>query len=340
MSKDSVLRFTTTLLIILFLIVVAFYISITNGTYDISIADVFKTLLRIETTRDYDLVIFEFRLPRIVIAALVGLGLSIAGLIIQGITKNGLADPGIMGINSGAGAAIIVFMFFFQGSLKTTSLVTSFSMPFFGLVGGLSASLFIYLFAWKNGRLDPQRLILCGLAVSSGLGALSLFLSLRMNAQDFEMAAVWINGSIWNANWRNIYAMLPWFLIILPIIIKRAYVLDLFQLEESSVKSLGVSTEREKAILLLCAIGLVSACVSVSGNIGFVGLLAPHIAKRLVGIHHHRAVPICGAAGVLLVLISDFIGKTFFQPTQLPVGIVISLIGVPCFICLLVRSKA
>jgi iron complex transport system permease protein len=340
MHKTSLSRYITTLLLGLVLVLVVIYISVTNGTYDIAVVDVFKTLFRINPTPEYDLVIFEFRLPRILIAGLVGLGLAIAGTIVQGITKNGLADPGIMGINSGAGTAIVVYIFFYQGKLTGSSWIASFSMPFFGLVGGLASAFFIYLFAWKNGRLDTQRLILCGLAISSGLSAVSLYITLKMNSKDFEMATVWVSGSIWNANWRNILSMLPWFIILLPIILIKSHILDLFQLEESTIKSLGVSTEREKMVLLLSCVGLVGACVSVSGNIGFVGLIAPHIAKRLVGIHHHRVVPISGVIGMLLVLISDFIGKTFFHPVELPIGIVISLIGVPYFIYLLFKSKA
>jgi iron complex transport system permease protein len=314
--------------------------SITYGSYELSFKDVMNTLLRINPVPAHDLVIFEFRLPRIIVAALVGFGLGIAGTVIQGITKNGLADPGILGINSGAGAAIVLFIFLFQGKFTNIGWFSIFIMPLFGLIGGLASSLLIYIFSWKNGRLDTQRLILTGIAISSGLGAFSLFISLKMKASDFEMATVWVNGSIWNANWKYILSMLPWLVILSPIILKKAFILDLFQLEENTVKSLGVSTEKEKGILLLSAIGIVSACVSVSGSIGFVGLLAPHIAKSLVGIHHKRAMPVAGLIGVLLVVVSDFIGKTVFAPAELSVGIVISLVGIPYFVYLLLKAKA
>ncbi len=118
MLKSSSQRFGMTMGIIIFLILCAIYISLTNGTFDITITDVFKTLFRIDPVPEHDLVIFEFRLPRIVIAGLVGLGLGVAGAVIQGITRNGLADPGILGVNAGAGTAIVIFMFFFQGQLK------------------------------------------------------------------------------------------------------------------------------------------------------------------------------------------------------------------------------
>ena len=137
----------------------------------------------------------------------------------------------------------------------------------------------------ENGKLDSQRLLLTGIAIGSGFGAFSMYL-LKMKSTDFEMAAVWVSGSIYSANWKYIVAMLPWLIILIPLIQKKAYLLDLFQLEETSITSLGVSVEREKSILLLSSIGLVSACVAVSGSIGFIGLMAPHIAKRLVGIQH------------------------------------------------------
>lgn len=339
MRRDSLKRYSTVIVVSIILILAAMYISISNGTYDISIKDLIDTIFRINPNPNNDLVIFEFRLPRVVIGALVGFGFGIAGTVIQGVTKNGLADPGILGINAGAGMAIVLFMFLFQGNINNTGWFSVFAMPLFGLIGGLTSAILIYLFAWKNGRLDTQRLILVGIAISSGLGAVSLFISLKMNPSDFEMATVWINGSIWNANWKYILSIIPWVVVLFPVILKKAFILDLFQLEENTVKSLGISTEREKAILLLSAIGIVSACVSVSGNIGFVGLLAPHISKSLVGIQHKRAIPVAGLIGMLLVIVSDFIGRTVFAPAELSVGIVISIVGIPYFVYLLLKAK-
>lgn len=339
MHRDSWQRYFMTLLIVGFLIIAAIYMSLTNGIFDISVQDVLRSFFRIDPNEDIDLVIFDFRLPRIVIAALVGLGLGVAGAVVQGVTRNGLADPGILGINAGAGAAIVIFMFFFQDSMTSTGWFGIMLLPLFGWFGGIGAALLIYLFSWRNGTLDMSRLILTGIAIGTGFGALSLYISLKMKSSDFEMATVWVSGSIYNANWVYIMAILPWLVIFLPIIFKKASLLDLFQLEESSLKSIGVSVEKEKSILLLSSIGLVSACVSVSGSIGFVGLMAPHIAKRLVGIHHQHVIPVCGAIGMLLVIFADFIAKNIFAPAELPVGIVISIIGVPYFLYLLVKTK-
>ncbi|SDZ09880.1 bacillibactin ABC transporter integral membrane protein [Thermoactinomyces sp. DSM 45892] len=336
LSKLANSRYTISLLILITLFFTLFYISLTNGTFDLTINDVVRTLLRINPVSAHDFVLFDLRLPRIVIASLVGLGLGIAGAVIQGITKNGLADPGILGINAGAGAAIVLLLFFFHEQLGSFSVLIQ---PLFGLVGGLGAAVIIYLLAWKNGRIDTQRLILTGIAISSGFGALAMYLSLKMKATDFEMATVWTTGSVYNANWQSILAMLPWFLLIIPIY-RKSYLLDLFQLEESSLKSLGVSLEKEKAILLLSSIGLVSACVSVSGGIGFIGLMAPHIAKQLIGLKHRYIIPICGLIGMTLVVGSDFIAKNLFAPAEISVGIVISIIGVPYFLYLLLKARS
>ncbi|MEK3721396.1 iron ABC transporter permease [Paenibacillus sp. FSL H8-0034] len=333
-------RFAAVMVVGTVILLITLYMSLTSGTFDMTVQDVLRTLLRIDQKPDQDLVIFEFRLPRIVIAALVGLGLGIAGAVIQGITRNGLADPGILGINAGAGAAMVIFLFFYQGKLKGTGWMSILAMPMFGLVGGLLAAILIYLFSWKDGRLESQRLLLTGIAIASGLGAISLYLTLKMNAKDFEMAAVWTSGSIYNANWKYIVSMLPWLVLLIPIIIRRSYILDLFQLDEDSARSVGVAAEKEKAILLLSSIGIVSACVSVSGSIGFVGLMAPHIARRLVGSAHKRIIPVCGIVGAVLVMVSDYIGKVLFAPAELPVGVVVAIIGVPYFVILLYRSKA
>ncbi|MEF3306212.1 FecCD family ABC transporter permease [Paenibacillus sp. GYB003] len=321
------------------LLLVTMYVSLSNGAFDMSVKDVFGTLLRIDPQPDLDLVILEFRLPRIVIAALVGAGLGIAGAAVQGVTRNGLADPGILGINAGAGAAMVVFLFFFQGHSTSTGWVPVLAMPMFGLAGGVIAALLIYGFARTNGRLEPQRLLLTGIAVGSGLGAVSLYLTLKMNAKDFEMAAVWTAGSIYNANWKYVVTMLPWLAALIPVIVRKSYVLDLLQLDESSARSVGVDTEKEKAALLLSGIGIVGACVAVSGGVGFIGLMAPHIARRLVGLTHARMVPVCGIAGALLVMASDWIGRVALAPSEVPVGIVVAIIGVPYFVYLLYRQK-
>lgn len=212
-------------------------------------------------------------------------------------------------------------------------------MPLFGFVGGLAAVVIIFIFSWRNGALDMQRLILTGIAISSGFGALSLYISLKMNASDYEMAAVWSVGSIYSANWTYIIMIAPWVLILGFVMYRKSYLLNYFQLEDSSTKSLGISVEKEKLIFLLCSVGIVSVCVSVSGSISFIGLMAPHIARRLVGINHRYIMLSSAVVGMFLLVISDYFAKTIFQPAELPVGIVVSIIGIPYFLYLLAKSR-
>lgn len=325
--------------ILVAVIATAIYLSVTNGQFDMSVLDVAKTLLRIHSNSDYDLVVFQFRLPRIVLGLLIGFALGVAGAVIQGVTRNGLADPGILGINAGAGMMVVLFMFALRGVVDLGGILSVLMKPMLGLAGGLAAAGLILLLSRRGGRIDPQRLILVGIALSLGFGAITLYMSLKMNPQDFEAAVVWLAGSIHSANWKYAMALLPWIVLMLPIVWLRADKLDVLQLEEVSAASLGLSVERERLVLLVGSVGLVAASVAVSGSIGFVGLIAPHIARRLVGLRHRRIIPVSGLVGMAMIAAGDFIGKTIFAPAELAVGIVISIIGVPYFVYLLIRAR-
>lgn len=333
-------QYRTVITASLCLLAIVLYFSLTYGIFSITVSDVVTTLLRTDPVREYDLLLFDFRLPRIIIAGLVGAGLGMAGVVLQGISRNGLADPGILGINAGAGLGIVCFLFFGQGSFTGLNWLSALAMPLFGLAGGLGAMLLVWLVSWESSRLNSERFLLTGIAVSAGLSSISLYLTLKMNPADFHMVAVWHTGSIWNANWSFITAAIPWFILLVPVVIYKASVLDLFQLETSSVRSLGVAVEREQIVLLLASTGLIGACVAVAGNISFVGLIIPHIAKRLVGIQHHHVLPTAMLLGMVLVVAADFVAKNLFAPVEISVGIVISLLGIPYFIYLLYKAKA
>lgn len=335
------LKYSFVIIVLLLLIFLAFYLHLTNGMFNISVIEVFETLFNLNDNEKFRLVVFEFRLPRIIISVLIGIGLSIAGLFLQGITKNELADPGILGINSGASAAVIMYMYFvnFNSSVSDGSNFFSiFAMPIFGFIGGILAAILILLFSRNNNKMDMQRLILTGIAINSGFSAISMLFSMKMNSSDFEFAAIWQAGSIYNANWSFIYMMLPWIIILGIYLYNKVHLLDYFQLEESSIVSLGINLEKEKRKLLFACVGLISSCVCVAGNIGFIGLMAPHIARQLVGIKHRKLMPVTALVGVFLLILSDFIAKTVFAPSELAVGIVISIIGIPYFIYLLYKS--
>lgn len=332
-------RFLIVLATSIVLAMIVVYVSLTNGTFDIRAIDALKTLMRMDTTDEYNLVIFEFRLPRIIVGVLVGFALGVAGAALQGITRNHLADPGILGIQSAAGMTIVLFMLFIRGTIKGAEWLSILNMTVFGWAGGIFAAVLLFLFSRNNGSIDPKRLILVGIALNAGFGAMTLYISLKMNPQDFEMATVWLSGSIYSASWSQIVAVLPWVVLLVPLLIWKAHILNVLQLDEITSSGLGVHKDRERSLILLCCVGLISASVAVSGSIAFVGLIAPHIARRLVGLNHLYIIPISGTIGMLMVILGDFIGKTVFAPAELPVGIVISIIGVPYFIYLLIKGR-
>lgn len=332
-------KMTGMYIILAVLILTVAYFSLTSGSFAVRPGELLSTFFQINPNPQYEILLFDLRLPRIVLAAIVGLGLGIAGAVIQAVTKNGLADSGILGINAGAGAGIVGFMLIFQGQAKTTTLAAAMGTPFFGLIGGLLAAALIYMFAWHRGNLDSGRIILVGIAINSGFSALTLFLSLKMDPQDYEMAMVWKNGSIWSANWTYITAILPWLLVFIPALFAKSRLLDTIRFNEDTVKSLGISSNKEKTFLLISCIAIISACVSVAGSMGFVGLIAPHIARRLAGVEHRYILPLSGLIGMLLVLCADFAGKLFFQPAEVPAGIILAILGVPYFLYLLFKQK-
>lgn len=320
---------------LLAVIVALVLLGLTTGEMHLSLKEVMLGLLGRAAEPEISLVLFQFRLPRIVLGALLGLALGIAGSAVQSLTRNPLADPGILGIHAGAGMFVVLFMYFLQGLIPAEGALAIMLMPLFGVAGGLLAAMIIFILARSRGQMDPQRLVLVGIAVTSGFSAVTMYISLKMNPNDFEQAASWLSGNLNSANWLFIVSMLPWMLVVLPYLFCKTHVLDLLRLGDTSLVGLGVPLQRERNGVLLASVGLVAAGVSVAGSVGFVGLIAPHMAVRLSGLSHRRSLPLSGLLGAALVMVSDFIGRTLFSPAQLPVGVVLSIVGVPYFVWLL-----
>lgn len=324
-------------LVILFgvLLVVGFVISLNIGRYSMSPIDVWHTLLG-EGSKKQNIVLFDLRLPRMIIAVLMGAGLAVSGAVLQGISRNGLSDPGILGISSGAGLAVLLFVSFYP----STSVAPPFLMPFLALVGAGFAALLIYVTSYKKGQgISPTRMLLTGIAVGAGLSAISIILTLQLNPRNLEFVVTWQMGSLWGSNWKFVLALLPWIIILLPYVYWKSRTLNMLSMNEQIASSLGLSIHRERLVLLAAAVGLAASSVATGGGIGFVGLLGPHIARRLVGPQHQYMLPITAGVGALLVLVGDTIGRSFMEFTEIPAGIIISLLGGPYFIYLLMRSK-
>ena len=322
--------------IFLFLIIATFFISLNTGLTKLSPGEVVKTLFG-NGTEKQSLILVEFRLPRIVIAILVGGGLAVSGCILQGISRNALADPGILGINSGAALMVVLFLSFFPKTTDAPILL----MPFLALIGGCVTAVVIYALSYsKKEGLMPQRLILNGIAVAAGISALITILTLRMDPCDYQFIAVWLAGKIWGTTWVHVLTLLPWIIGLFTLIFYKARTLDGLNFGEKLATGMGVKVEKERFLLLGASVALASACVSVSGGIGFVGLVGPHLARQLVGNNHRFLLPLSALAGGLVLLVADTIGRTILAPSEIHAGIMVAIIGAPYFLYLLARSKA
>ncbi|AEI40609.1 FecCD family ABC transporter permease [Paenibacillus mucilaginosus] len=318
------------------LILLAFIISMNTGVIRLAPADVARTLFGGGTDQQ-KLILFDFRLPRIVISLLVGAGFAVSGAILQGVSRNALADPGLLGINAGAGLAVVLYISFFP--VKEEAPV--FFMPLLALLGAGTAAALVYLLAYKKEQgISSTRLILIGIAVAAGMGALMLVLTIRLDPKNYQFIAVWLAGSIWGTSWKYVTAVLPWMLVLLPLVFYKARVLDVLHLGEQVAAGLGVAIERERRRLLAAAVVLAGVCVAVGGGIGFVGLIGPHLARLLVGPKHRYLLPASALTGALMLLVADTLGRWILQPTEVPTGIVVAVIGAPYFLYLLSRSKA
>lgn len=317
------------------LIITFFIISMNTGFIRLSPIEVIQTLFG-QGTDKQQLILYEFRLPRIIISILVGMGLAISGCILQGISRNALADPGIIGINAGAGLAVMLFISFFP----STTAVPVFLLPVLAFSGAGITAIIIYVLAYKRDEgISPMRLILTGVAIAAGISSAMIVLTLRLSPENYQFVATWLAGSIWGSNWKFVLSLLPWILILIPFVYSKARVLNVLNLGDLTATGLGTSIEKERRLLLAAAVALAGASVSVSGGIGFVGLIGPHLARQLVGSRHQFLIPAAALTGGLLVLIADTIGRSILQPSEIPAGIVVAVIGAPYFLYLLSRLK-
>ncbi|MDW2885754.1 FecCD family ABC transporter permease [Exiguobacterium artemiae] len=282
-----------------------------------------------------DFVLFSLRLPRIVITLLAGMALALSGSILQGITRNELADPGIIGINTGAGVAVAIFFLYFP--VDVGSFI--YGLPVAAFLGALVTAVAIYALSYDRNRgLQPIRLILTGVGFSMALSGIMVILISSTKREKVDFIAKWLAGNIWGTDWTFVYALLPWLLVLIPFTLYKANKLNLLALNEPVAIGVGVSIEKERIQLLLTAVALAASAVSVTGGISFIGLMAPHIARALVGPRHQWFLPIALLIGGWLLVLADTIGRNIAGPDGVPAGIVVALIGAPYFIYLLLKK--
>lgn len=331
-------RWKTAVLLIISLLAV-FVGALMYGSYSMTAGEVVRTLLG-NGDGMQNLAVFDLRLPRAVTAVFVGSALSVSGCILQSVTKNELAEPGIIGINAGAALAVVLFI-----SVKSTSYYTALGtgtvlfMPAAAAAGAFLSFLCIYILAREKGRIRPVKMILAGIGVNTGINALITLYQLNMSKGDYNQALSWIGGSLWGSSWVYVAVTAPIILVLTGIVFYKNRTLDVMDLGDELAIGLGVRAERERKMFFVLAVCLAACATSVAGNIAFAGLIGPHLAKRLVGPVNRRKIPAAACLSSILVLGADTLARNLFSPLEIPAGIMISLIGVPYFIYLLMKER-
>ncbi|MGG3803947.1 FecCD family ABC transporter permease [Metabacillus fastidiosus] len=320
--------------ILVALIIMTITIGLGIGYSSLSYDRLIPTFLGQGTFKE-EFVLFSIRLPRIIITLLAGMALALSGAILQGMTRNDLAEPGILGINSGAGVAVALFFLFFP--IQSGSFI--YLLPLVAFIGALLTAFLIYIFSYdKNTGLQPVRLVLTGVGLAMAFSGIMIVLISSAERSKVDFIAKWIAGNIWGSDWTFILAIIPWLAVLIPFTLYRANRLNILNLSEPVAVGVGISIEKERIVLLLTAVALAAAAVSVTGGIVFIGLLAPHIARALVGPRHQLFLPIAILLGGWLLLVADTIGRNIVEPEGIPAGIVVSLIGAPYFVYLLLKK--
>ncbi|PNZ56847.1 iron ABC transporter permease [Staphylococcus aureus] len=309
--------------------------SITSGEYNIPVERFFKTLIGQGDAID-ELILLDFRLPRMMITILAGVALSISGAIVQSVTKNPIAEPGILGISAGGGFAITLFIAI--GKINADNFV--YVLPLISILGGITATLIIFIFSFnKNEGVTPASMVLIGVGLQTVLYGGSITIMSKFDDKQSDFIAAWFAGNIWGDEWPFVIAFLPWVLIIIPYLLFKSNTLNIIHTGDNIARGLGVRLSRERLILFFIAVMLSSAAVAVAGSILFIGLMGPHIAKRIVGPRHQLFLPIAILVGACLLVMADTIGKIILQPGGVPAGIVVAIIGAPYFLYLMYKTK-
>ncbi|MFI6088264.1 FecCD family ABC transporter permease [Streptomyces sp. NPDC051218] len=333
-------RLVTTLAVLSVTLVVSVIAGIALGPTVVPLGDVVRFLtaaltggsIGADDVTGYSIV-WHVRTPRVLLAAVVGAGLSVVGVAIQALVRNALADPFVLGISSGAsvGATAVVVFGVFAG-------LGVYALSAAAFLGALGATVLVYLAARGPLGLTPLRLVLTGVALAYGFQALmSVLVFLSPNGQAARTVLFWLLGSLGSASWESLPLAAGAVLVTVVVLLRQSRSLDVLSLGDETAASLGVDAEALRRRLFLLTAAVTGLIVAVSGAIGFVGLVLPHIVRILVGSTHRRVLAVAPLAGACFLVWVDLVARTAFAPEELPLGVITALIGVPVFIVLMRR---
>lgn len=280
-----------------------------------------------------EVIIMKLRLPRIIIAILVGASLAVAGAVLQGIIRNPLASPDVTGITEGASLGTVLFIFFLSEKVSIQWA------PLAAIVGAFVVTALLYLLSWKNGT-SPLRMILIGTGLSAAFKSISYMFIISGAFVLANKSMTFMTGSIYGSSWeKDVYTLLPWVLILLPLTWIQARHVNVQALGDDVAASAGANVQLHRLILLLLSVALAGAAVAIGGAITFIGLMAPHMARKLVGSSFGGLLPVSALLGALILLVSDLAARAIFTPLDIPAGVFTAAIGAPLFLYLLYRNR-
>lgn len=307
-------------------VAILFVLSIRYGTYTLSFDEISQAFH--PDDKNY-FTLMEYRLPRALLAIIIGGALAISGVLVQSVVRNPLASPDILGINNAAGLVAVTVLIFLPN-------LAFYWLPIFAFIGGVLSFILLWVICGFNFR--PIKMAIIGVALSALWAAISHYLMLT-NPVEINTAMLWLTGSLWGRSWAYVDVVLPWLLVLLPLPFIFCRDLDTLGLGENKAATLGVSVNKTQILVLVLAVALSTTAVAICGPIAFLGLVAPHLARKLVGGRHRTLLPAAMLIGTLLLQISDILARVIDPPTELPAGILTAIIGAPYFFYLLMRTK-
>ena len=327
MNIDSKRKKHLLMLLSIVVVLILFLLSINLGSIKLEISELLKGLLFNSNDPKIN-IIRDIRIPRVLAAIIIGGNLAVSGVLLQAIIRNPLAEPSIVGISSGSSLVSVIILLFLPK--------LNYIRPLFGFIGGLIGCMMVFLLAYKK-NLSPIRIVLAGVAVNAMLTALTN-ITTQFGAGAVSSIQSWLTGSLANITWMDIKLLLVYsiFGYIGAFLLYKSC--DLISLGEKNAKSLGLNYDLHTILICIVAVFLSSTATSIGGIIAFVGLIVPHICRIIIGSSHKYLIPFSTIIGGMLLLIADTIGRICFNPLEIPVGVVMAVIGGPVFLYLLRRS--
>ncbi|MEP2640112.1 iron ABC transporter permease [Roseobacter sp.] len=313
-------------------LIAAFTLALALGDQPLSLAQLRTAVLAPDDSPAFvRVIVWDLRMPRALLATLVGMALAIAGTISQAIMRNPLAEPGLLGINAGAALAAMLVIVQLKSIPETW-------LPVLTFAGACSMSGLIYLLSWRQGT-TSLRIILVGVGLSALAGAAASFVSTFGDIRSVQRAMIWLSGSLQDSRWNKVEALALWLIAPTAFVWCGARALNLIAIGDTVAHSLGQRVNLTRGLMILATATLSGAAVAASGLIAFVGLAAPHIARRVVGHRHHTLIPAAALCGAIMVLGADIVARRAMPPAQLPVGLMTGLLGAPFFGWLLWKKR-